>query len=161
MAAVVRSEVGSPKNGEASIIPLAPGLFEVLKLQRERTTAEFSGCHWMFHFQGDRITWFYKPWAAARVSAGLIDDNLQPNRVFHDLRRSGVRKLVRAGVPESVAQRISGQISRTAFERYNIVGEANIRQGAMPLGEHLGRVEVAARTELHTIDAPEAVSRVQ
>lgn len=116
------------KNGEPRTIPIYGDMVKCLGDLRERTPKR---CPWVFHRAGKRILDFRHGWAKATDAAGLS------GLLFHDLRRSAVRNMRRAGITESVAMRISGHKTRAVFERYNIVDEADLRDAGEKLTEFL------------------------
>ena len=114
------------KNGEVRIIWLTDELRALLTHQWETRP---SGCPWVFHRNGRRIKCLKETWRRACQAAGLH------GKVPHDLRRSAVRNLVRAGIPETVAMKVTGHADRSVFERYNIVSPGDLQQVAKVLSQ--------------------------
>jgi integrase len=109
------------KNGEGRLLPLDEPLSEIVAQQwkaREFTRRDGSTglSTFVFHRNGKPVdsATFGRQWRTACDKAKL------PGRLFHDLRRSAVRGMIRAGVPQSVAMSISGHKTNAMFSRYNI-----------------------------------------
>lgn len=123
---VVRLEPGESKNKEARIVYMDKELKEVFKREWNRRKKLRTALPYVFlNRKGtDKIKRFDKSWKSACRNAGLGP------KIFHDLRRTAVRNMVRAGIPERVAMQISGHKTRSVFERYNIVSEDDLRLAA-------------------------------
>jgi integrase len=106
---VVRLDPGDTKNNDGRVIPLSGELLEMLKMQKTIRDEMWPDCVLVFFRGGKRIRDFRGAWKKACEVASLVDDDGEPTKLFHDLRRTGVRNLVRAGVSERVAMAISGQ----------------------------------------------------
>ncbi len=151
-AGVVRLEPGSTKSGAGRTCPfdVLPPLRALFAEQRAATTAleRRTGtlCRWVFwHRDGRPLKDFRRTWRsacrrAAWAGAGPLRQLVRPallERIVHDLRRTAVRNLVRAGVPEKTAMLLTGHKTRTVFDRYDIVNEADLRAGLAKLAAAL------------------------
>jgi integrase len=69
-----------------------------------------------------------KAWhkACVAVGFGTMTGENYSGLLIHDLRRSGVRNLIRAGVDETVAMKISGHLTTNVFKRYNITSTEDL-----------------------------------
>ncbi len=100
---------------------MEPELLDLLKYLHKNRRMD---CLLVFNLNGQKIGEFRKSWRSACTSIGKSD------LLFHDLRRSVIRNMVRAGVPERVAMMISGHKTRSVFDRYNIVSQEDLKEAA-------------------------------
>ena len=144
---LIRLDPGTTKNKEPRPVPMSAELYEVLQEQRQLRDKEFPACRKVFfnHYTGRPIKDFRKAWATACKKASL------EGALFHDLRRTGVRNLVRAGVPERVAMAISGHKTRSVFDRYNIVDESDLRDAADAIDAYLSESTQQLRRQVADI----------
>jgi integrase len=132
-AGTLRLEPGTTKNREGRLFIMTPELRATLEAQRTATEAVQRGrgqiIPWVFHRNGRPIRDFRKAWSVACQAAGL------PGRIPHDLRRTAVRNLERAGVPRSTAMKMVGHKTEAIYRRYAIVDEGMLREGAERLAK--------------------------
>jgi len=123
-AGTVRLEPGTTKTEEGSDIVPPPMLRGVIESQWQNHLSSYPECPWVFHRTGKRIQSFYKAWHRACREAGI------PGKVPHDFRRTAIRNMVRAGIPERVAMAIAGHKTRAIFDRYHIVADGDLQEAA-------------------------------
>ena len=132
-AGTVRLEPGTTKNKDGRVIYMTPVLKCLLEAQRERTLVLQRQTDQIitlvFHHEGQPIRNYYKAWHNACREAGLS------GKIPHDFRRTAVRNMVRAGIPERVAMQMTGHKTRSVFDRYHIVSEGDLKETAQKLSE--------------------------
>ncbi len=126
-ARLIRLEEDQTKNAEARTVPLPSILIMMLAEIDPKTGKVFSDTNLRTEWQ--------KACAACGLGTRTLieaedEDGYKwykyTGLLIHDLRRSAVRNLVNAGVPERVAMKISGHKTRAVFDRYHIVSTDDV-----------------------------------
>jgi integrase len=130
----------SPKNDEGRVVYLTPELKALLAAQVERVKELEREAKRIIpplfprlrgRRRGAPIRDFRKAWSTACDAAGT------PGMLRHDFRRTAVRNMVNAGVPERVAMKVTGHRTRAVFDRYHIVSSADLQDVARRLEARL------------------------
>jgi integrase len=128
------------KNGKPRTIPLGGELLERLTAEKKSAGAVFP------------IGNFVKAWWSACVKAGLgVRTKGKQNGNYgsysglipHDLRRSAVRNMVRAGISTTVARAISGHQTDAIFDRYDITSNEDLSKASAAIWSSYGTVEAS------------------
>jgi integrase len=130
LAQTIRLRPLNSKEREGRVLKLPVGLWNIImnqwalrEFEKGRKGHKTRGISdLVFHRQGQpngdiRVSW-REACAAAKVEAKL----------FHDFRRTAVRNMIRAGVPERIAMAISGHKTNSMLYRYAIVREDDTKE---------------------------------
>ena len=127
---IVRLDPGETKNDEARTLYMDEELWKEMRVLHSKRRL---GCPYVFHRNGKPVRDFRDSWDTACSQAKM------EGRFFHDFRRTAIRNMIRAGVPERVAMQITGHRTRSVFDRYNIVSDEDLREAARRHQAYLNR----------------------
>jgi integrase len=127
-AGLIRLPAGQTKNKRPRTLPIYGDMRRWLELQRKTCPKD---CIWVFHgAHSHPVDSHLNGWPEACKRAGMS------GLLFHDLRRSAVRNMKKAGLQDLEAMRISGHLTRNVFDRYNIIDEDDLAAAGKRLEEY-------------------------
>ena len=135
-AGTLRLDPGTTKNDDGRLVYMPPDLKRLVAGQVDRVRALERKIGRVIPFlfprlrgrqAGSRRRDYRKAWATACKKSGV------PGRLRHDFRRTAVRNMVNAGVPERVAMKVTGHRTRSVFDRYHITSPADLQDVARRL----------------------------
>jgi integrase len=119
------------KSGKPHTIPIHHP--ELRALVAIAITQREPKCPWMFQYRGKRLKNTRSGFEKAREEAGL------EGLIFHDTRRTAVRRMEDAGIPRREAMQITGHRTEQVYKRYDIGAES----GATEAGKRLREYELS------------------
>lgn len=131
----------SPKRSKTKKGRLLPITGELAEIMARAKAARRPDCPYVFHRNGHPFRDWRGAWSKAVEAAGLV------NQLVHDFRRSTVRNLVRAGVPEKVAMELTGHKTRSVFDRYHIVSESDLLNAVKRRDQFLAEAPTERKVE--------------
>jgi len=121
-AGLITLDKGETKNDEPRSVPILDGdMRDLLVAAKKERDEKWPQSPWVFSRNGERILDFRWAWDEACKRAGVPDLN------FHDLRRTAVRNMRRAGIPQVIRMKISGHKTDSMERRYNIVDSEDLQ----------------------------------
>jgi integrase len=103
------------------MVPILAGdMKTVITEAKQQRDENWPDSPWVFNRQGEQIKDLRWAWEKACERAGV------PDLKFHDLQRTAVRHMRRAGVPQVVRMKISGHKTDSMERRYNIVDSEDL-----------------------------------
>jgi integrase len=145
-ANLIRLEKKQTKGKHARVAPLYGELRAWLEMAY---AARDSECTYIVSWRGKQVGDLKTAWATARERAGV------PWVLVHDLRRTAIRNMIRAGIPEKRAMLISGHKTRSVFDRYDITDERDLQGDGERLARYLEEKAKLAE-ERQKLDAEKA-----
>jgi integrase len=122
----VRLRRENSKNEEPRVVVLTGDLLALIErrwaARQYKSKAGTALSEMVFHRRGRPIVDFRDAWADACKAAKA------PGLLFHDLRRSAVRNMERAGVSQAVAMKVTGHKTVSVYQRYRITSEDDIER---------------------------------
>lgn len=106
------------KTRQPRVVPISGEIHQII-LRREMLAR--GNCAFVFHRHGRQIKGFRKRWMSACEAGGV------GHRLVHDLRRSGIRRMIQSGVDRNTAMAFSGHRTEATFRRYQIVDLPRMR----------------------------------
>ena len=123
---IIHLAPNTTKNGEGRTFPFSahPKMEKLIHSQKQKAEAMGKAIEkivpWVFpRSNGSQIKDFREAWNGACKRAKT------PGRIFHDFRRTTVRRLERAGIPRSTAMELTGHKTEAIYRRYAITSEAD------------------------------------
>jgi len=126
----IRLDPGETKNDNGREVTMTPLVRQLLQeCIRSKQPEDFV----LTRKDGKAVEDFRSAWRNATTAAGV------PGLLFHDQRRTAVRNMIRAGIPERVAIQISGHKTRSIFDRYNVASQTDIQDAVTKLSQRTVR----------------------